>query len=206
MKKHISIFAFVFLVSSMGLAGKNLLNAVKKGDKKAVEEQYLNFIHNGNSSVLFYSLEYDFNENTYLVINFTGEPQKILLSHHQLTYGLRTYLTCGCGYKTNTLYLKNNPESTLFSCFKCHRLRYRSTVINTRSDHGQMLYLANKRAEIINMRENIPRPLYRSKWTKRFSRFVKLCVQAGMLDQVIGAEITMDAIKKYQSSSFRRIQ
>lgn len=174
--------------------------------KEPVEEEYLNFRHNGRPSALFYSIEYSFDENTYLVVTFNAEPQRILLSTRELPLGTRTYLTCGCGYKTNTLYLKNNPESTLFSCFKCHRLRYRSTVINTRSDHGQMLYLANKRIKLRDMRESIPRPLYRSKWTKRFLRFVKLSLQAGMFDQVRGAEITMDAIKKYQSSSFRRTQ
>lgn len=182
-----------------GLLKKDLRKA---RNKEPVQEEYLNFRHNGKPSVLFYSIEYSFDENTYLIINFNAEPQRILLTTRELTMGTRTYLTCGCGHKTNTLYLKN----TFFACFKCHSLRYTSTIINTRSDHGQMLYLANKRAEVINMRENIPRPLYRSRWTKRFTRFVKLCSQAGLLDQVIGAKITMDAIKKYQSSSFRRTQ
>ncbi len=167
----------------------------KARDKKPVGEEYLNFIHNGNSSVLFYSIEYDFEENAYLVINLNGEPQKILLSHHQLTYGVRTYLTCGCSKRTNTLYLKN----TFFACFDCHKLRYKSTTINSRSDHGRMLYMQNKRLELIEMRESIPRPLYRSKWTKRFIRFAKLCDKAGLFSQVKDAQTTMKAIQDYQS-------
>ena len=185
------------------LSTKLLRKDLKKArNREPVKEEYLNFRHNGKPSVLFYSIEYDFDGNTYLVINFNAEPQRILLATRELTFGTRTYLTCGCGYKTNTLYIKN----TFFACFKCSSLRYKSTLINSRSDHGRMLYLENKRAEVINMRENIPRPLYRSRWTKRFTHFVKLCSQAGLFREVIGAQITMNAIKKYQSSTFRRTQ
>lgn len=167
----------------------------KARENKPVEETFLNFTHNGNSAVLFYFIEYDFEGNAHLVINYTGEPQKILLSNHQLTYGMRTYLTCGCGKRTNTLYFKN----TFFACFDCHKLRYKSTTINSRSDHGRMLYLQNKRLELIEMRENIPRPLYKSKWTKRFKRFLKLCSQAGLFNQVRDAQTTMETIKAFQS-------
>ncbi|MFA5936668.1 MAG: hypothetical protein WC822_02185 [Candidatus Paceibacterota bacterium] len=178
------------------LSTKLLRNDLRKArENKPVEETFLNFTHNGNATVLFYFLEYDFNGNAYLIINYTGEPQKILLSHHQLTYGLRTYLTCGCGARVNTLYLKN----TFFACFDCHNLRYKSTTINSRSDHGRMLYLQNKRLRLIEMRESIPRPLYGSKWTKRFKRFLKLCGQAGLFNQVKDAQTTMETIKAFQS-------
>ena len=62
-----------------------------------------------------------------------------------------------------------------------------------------MLYQQNKRLELINMRESIPRPLYRSKWTKRFVRFIKLCDKAGLFREVKGAQTTMKAIQDYQS-------
>ncbi|HEY4513585.1 MAG TPA: hypothetical protein VJH06_03695 [Candidatus Paceibacterota bacterium] len=162
---------------------------------KPVESEYLNFVHNGKPSALFYSIEHSFDGNTYLVVTFDTEPQKILLSTRELPFGTRTYLTCGCSKRTNTLYLKN----TFFACFSCHQLRYKSTTINSRSDHGRMLYQQNKRLELINMRESIPRPLYRSKWTKRFVRFIKLCDKAGLFREVKGAQTTMKAIQDYQS-------
>jgi hypothetical protein len=62
-----------------------------------------------------------------------------------------------------------------------------------------MLYQQNKRLELIDMRESIPRPLYRSKYTKKFLRFLKLCNQSGLLNQVRDAQITMETIREYQS-------
>ncbi|MFA5932237.1 MAG: hypothetical protein WC793_02570 [Candidatus Paceibacterota bacterium] len=174
-------------------------NLQKARNKEVVQGEYLNFIHNGKPSVLFYSTEESCDGNTYLVVDFNGEPQKILLFERELTYGTRTYLTCGCGHKTNALYLKNIPGSTFFACFKCHCLRYKSTTINSRSDHGRMLYQQSKRLALLDMRESIPRPLYRSKWTKRFQRFLKLCNQSGLFNQVRDAQKTIEMIKEYQS-------
>ena len=178
------------------LSTKLLRNDLQKArNKEPVEGEYLNFRHNGKPSALFYSIEHSFDGNTYLIVTFDAEPQKILLSQRELTFGTRTYLTCGCSKRTNTLYLKN----TFFACFECSSLRYKSTTINSRSDHGRMLYQQNKRLELIEMRESIPRPLYRSKWTKRFVRFIKLCDKAGMFNQVRDAQKTMEVIREYQS-------
>lgn len=186
--------------SCFALNTKLLREALKKARyKEPVNEEYLNFIHNGKPSVLFYSIEHSSDDNAYLIINYDAEPQRILLATRELTFGTRTYLTCGCGLKTNALYLKNTPESTFFACFKCHSLRYKSTTINSRSDHGRMLYQQNKRLELLDMRESIPRPLYRSKWTKRFQRFLKLCNQSGLFNQVKDARTTMETIKTFQS-------
>src|SRR3989344_1957189 len=77
------------------------------------------------------------------------------------------------------------------------KLRYRSTTINNRSDHGRMLYQQNKRLALLDMRENIPRPLYKSKYTKKFLRFLKLCSKSGLFNQVKDAQTTMEAIKTF---------
>lgn len=167
----------------------------KARNGEPVNGEYINFLHNGRPSVLDYSIEYESDNNACLLVNFNGEPQKIELANHDLHFGARTYLICACGKRTNALYLKN----TFFACFKCHKLRYRSTTINHRSDHGRMLYQQNKRLQLIDMRESISRPLYRSKWTKRFSRFIKLCDKAGLFNQVKDAQTTMEAIKTFQS-------
>lgn len=177
------------------LSTKLLRNDLRKArDRESVEGEYLNFLLNGKPSVLYYSIEYS-DENAYLVVTAGEEPQKILLCTHELTFGTRTYLTCGCSKRTNTLYLKN----AFFACFECSNLRYKSTTINSRSDHGRMLYQQSKRLKLMDMRENIPRPLYRSKWTKRFLRFVKLCDKAGLFNQVRDAKTTIETIKAFQS-------
>jgi len=178
------------------LSTKILRSDLRKArNKEVVSEGYLNFLHNGRPSALDYSIEYGPDDNAYLVVNFDGNPQRILLSSHELHFGPRTYLSCACGHRTNALYLKN----TFFACFKCHKLRYRSTTINTRSDHGRMLYQQNKRLQLIDMREAIPRPLYKSKYTKKFLRFLKLCNKSGLFNQVKDAQTTMEAIKTFQS-------
>ena len=181
--------------SCFALTTKLLRTDLQKArNKGSVEGEYLNFVLNGRPSVFYYSIEYS-DENTYLVVTVGEEPQRILLSTHELTFGTRTYLTCACSYRTNALYLKG----TYFACFKCQNLRYRSTTISTTSDHGRMLYQQNKRLELIDMRESIPRPLYRSKYTKKFLRFLKLCNQSGLLNQGRDAQITMETIREYQS-------
>jgi len=119
-----------------------------------VEGEYINFTQDGKPSALDYSIEYNYDGNTYLVVNVGVEPQKILLSDHNLTFGTRTYLVCGCGARVNALYLKG----TFFACRNCHKLQYKSTTINTRSDHGAMLYQQSKILKLIDMREEIPRP------------------------------------------------
>lgn len=155
----------------------------------------MNFRHNGRPSALDYYIEYGLDGNTYLVVTVGEEPQKILLSEHQLNFGVRTYLTCGCGHRTNALYLKD----TFFACRKCQNLSYASTTINPRSDHGIMLYRESKRLKLITMREQIGRIFYKSKYTKRFERWLKLCKQAGLYSQIKDALELMEAIKRSQS-------
>ncbi len=178
------------------LSTKLLRKDLKKArNKELVEGEYLNFLLNGRSSVLDYSIEYNSDGNTYLVVNVDIEPQKILLSDRDLTFGTRIYLVCGCGARVNALYLKG----TFFACRKCQNLRYQSTTINNKSEHGMFLYRQSQRLKLIDMRADIGRIFYRSQYTKRFERWKKLCDQAGFVREVTDAENLMDAIKEYQS-------
>ena len=176
-------------------------NLLKKDLKKArqnepVENEFLNFRLNGRPAALDYSVEYDFSENAYLVIKFGPEPQKILLSTRELTFGIRSYLNCGCGSKVNALYLKN----TFFACRNCHHLSYPSTKLNNRSDHGRFFYQQNKRLELLDMRESISRVFYKSQYTKKFLRWLKLCNQAGLFRETVAAKKTIDAINEYKKN------
>ena len=159
--------------------------------KEPPEGKYLNFVHNGRSAALDYSIEHSFDENTYLVVNVSGEPQKILLSQRELKFGTRTYLTCGCGNKTNALYLKLG----YFACRKCQKMHYRSTNLNKTSEHGQFLFLQNRRIRLMEMREKMDRPIYKGRYTKRFMRWLSYCTRAGIFNEAIQAWEAMEAIK-----------
>lgn len=162
--------------------------------KQPVQDEYLNFLHNGKPSALNYSIDYFIDGNTYLVVTFNTEPQNILIATRDLTFGTRTYLVCGCGTRVNALYLKN----TFFACRNCHKLQYKSTTINNSSIHGRYLNEQAKRLRLAEMRAEIDRIFYRSKYTKRFMRFLKLCAQAGLFGPVKDATETMKAINNAQ--------
>lgn len=165
---------------------KKDLNRARGGE---TVDGYLNFLYNGKETVLDYSIEHE-NDTPYLVINFTAEPQKILLSEQELTFGTRVYLTCKCGDRTNALYLSKD----IFACRKCHKLRYESTTINRNSRHGKFLYQQRNILKIIAMRENMGRIFYKSQYTKRFKRWLGLCARAGLTKEVLDAQKLMWAI------------
>ena len=180
--------------NSFALSTKILRKDLQKARSKEPVEGYLNILIQGSPDVLDYKVEYE-DENAYLAVYFDAEPQKILLSHEELTFGTRTYLTCGCGLRTNALYLKDK----FFACRRCQSLGYSSNRINRSSDHGYMLYQNSRRLKLISMREEIDRIFYRSKFTKKFTRFLKLCEQAGLLGPVRDAKATIKAVKDFQA-------
>jgi len=181
--------------NTFALSTNLLKNDLRRARDKKPVEGYLNYRENGRPSALDYSIEYSFDGNTYLVVNVVAEPQKILLSYENLTFGTRTYLTCGCGQRTNALYLKLG----YFACRKCQKLGYRSTTINTTSDHGMFIHLQNQRLKLIELREGIDRIFYKSTYTKRFKNWLKLCAKAGLFGEIA------DAIKLSEAISKRKI-
>ena len=181
--------------SCFKLSTKLLRTSLQKARfREAVEGEYLNFVQDGKPSALDYFIEYSFDGNTYLVVNISTEPQKILLSDRDLTFGTRTYLVCGCEARVNALYLRG----TFFACRNCHKLQYKSTTINNSSVHGRYLNQQMKRLKLVEMRAEIDRIFYKSKYTKRFMRFLKLCAQAGLFGPVRDANETMKAINSAQ--------
>lgn len=174
---------------SMHLLKKDLY----KAQRKEPVEGFLNFLHNERPSVLDYSIEYG-DECTYLIISFNAEPQKILLSERELTFGTRTYLTCKCGCRTNALYLNKG----FFACRKCHKLRYESTAINCNSRHGKFLYQQRNILKLMAMRESMGRIFYKSQYSKRFKRWLELCARAGLNKEVSDAQKLMADINNGQ--------
>ena len=181
-----------FIENSFALSTKLLKKDLQKARRKeSVEGGYLNFVHDGRGRALDYEIEYLPDGATYLVIHIGEEPQKILLAERELTFGVRTYLSCGCGHKTNALYLKLG----YFACRNCQKLHYRSTNLNRTSEHGQFLFLQERRLRLMEMREKIDRPIYKGRYTKRFMRWLGHCSRAGIFNEAIQAWEAMEAIR-----------
>ncbi len=166
-----------------------LKEELRKAREKIPVEGYLNIAYNNKPSILDYRVEYE-DGGTYLVIDLDSEPQRILLSEHFLTFGTRTYLTCSCGCRTNSLYLSKG----FFACRRCHKLQYQSSTINRSTKHGNFLYKQSKILKIIEMRESMGRIFYRSEYSKRFTRWLSLCSSAGLLNEVADAKELILAI------------
>lgn len=167
-----------YFALTTGLLKKSLKKA---RDGELVEGEYVNYLERGRPSALDYSIERDFEDNVYLLINVTGEPQKIALFDRELNFGTRTCFICGCGRHVNILYLKLG----YFACRHCQMLRYKSTRINRSSDYGIMLFRENKRAELMDERDKITRPYYRGRYTKRFLLWMSHCIKYGLFDNLI---------------------
>lgn len=176
--------------NSFALSIHLLKKDIRRARRKEPVDGYVNFSYNGKQTALDYSIEY-VDDKPYLVINFVAEPQRILLSEQKLTFGIRAYLTCKCGYKANDLYLINE----IFACRKCHKLKYESTTINRNSRHGQLLHRTRQAIKIISKREGISRILYKSIYTKRFNRWTTLCAREGFVDNVEDAKKLLMDIK-----------
>ena len=178
------------LVENLFALSTHLLRKdLAKTRRKEPVEGFLNVVLDNNATVVDYAVEYE-GEETYLVVIFGVEPQRILLQDHQLTFGIRTYLTCSCGNRTTALYLHKG----VFACRKCHELSYTSTTINKTSKHGRFIYQQNQILRIMNMREDMSRIFYGSKYTRRFVRWLELCGRAGLTKEVEDAHELMEAI------------
>ena len=171
------------LIESCFCLSTNLLkkDLRKARNKEKVEGKFLNYRRDGRPCVLFYSVEYDFNDKAYLVVAVGAEPQRILLSEHWLTFGTRTYLTCACLKRTNALYLH---KSDFLACRNCHDLRYEVSTIHNKGDYGRVLYRANKRIRLVNMRADMSHIFYKNKYTRRFQKWLRLCEEAGLNSEV----------------------
>ena len=151
-----------------------------------------NVRNNGRSGILNYRLEYE-DGKIYLTVFADEIPQRIELVEHGLRYGERFYLLCGCGTRNNSLYLKGK----YFACRHCQKLTYKSTTINPRSDSGALFDQHNRLLKVMDYREAIGnRIFYRSKYTKKFNRFMKLCTRAGLYQEVIAALKLLEMINE----------
>jgi len=186
------------------LTTRDLKEALKKArDNEVVEEEPLNFIgSDGRPSALHYSIEYGWNNDKHLVIYIGPEPQKIPLHDRVLSFGTRTYLVCGCGRDCNALYLTGD----YFACRKCKMLRYESTRVNKNSDHAYMMWLYAKRLELMEMKASIKRFFYRGQFTKKYLRYIALCIKYHVYDEVESSEEIKKLLRDFQekhSNNFR---
>lgn len=131
------------------------------------------------------------NGDDYLVIGNTD--QRILISSQELYYGTRNYFRCDCGTRCSRLYLPHGKD--YFRCRSCHHLRYELSGINRSSAHGKLMYVTNRKIKLVNSISNITRPLYKSRYTKRYTSLLTLCQKVGFDNVVIDARNLMKAIQ-----------
>lgn len=172
---------------------KKALIMAKYGD--FVKDEPLNFRREGKGDALHYSIEQFPDGKDYLVLNYNGERQSVLLSYRDLKYGRMAYLTCPCGVITRALYLKGS----YFACRRCQKLHYRTTTINTTSDFGYLASQNEKRLRLMDLRESINRIFYRGDYTKKFKRYLELCRRLGLNKEVVSAQKLIDDIRKEKS-------
>lgn len=154
---------------------------------------YLNISNDGKPAIADYSIEYE-GEETYLIIYFDTEPQRILLSELELTFGMRFYFVCEkCECRTTALYLKDKT----FACRKCQGLQYASSFINRNTKHGRYIFQQSQINRIMDIRESMDRIFYRSQFSKRYKYWLKLCDRAGLVDEVRRANALMAGINGY---------
>jgi len=189
-----------FIENTFALTTNLLKKDLRKIRAKEPIDGYLNVMYNGKESALDLKVEYQ-EDQACLIVIFGPEPQRILLAEEILTFGTRTYLTCQCGCRTTALYLVDGT----FACRKCKKLKYASNAINTNSVHGKFIYQQTKILRIISMREKMSCIFYRSRYTKRFLKWLGQCGRVGLFDEVIRA-FELEEVVKAMNSKFRRSQ
>lgn len=136
----------------------------------------------------------DISRPAFLFVSVDGkEPQKLAWEEIDITFGERNYFYCPCGYRATKLYLP--PNGTEFLCRKCHNLRYELTVVNRKSIAGGVIYRMSRLRKLANNRASMSRIFYNGNYTKRFSRFLRLCDRAGLDSIVKGANDLKALIK-----------
>jgi len=133
-------------------------------------------------------------ESTFFVYSVDGnEPQEILISERELLFGTMNYFVCSCGKRCQKLYLPDG--ATELKCRACYKLVYELSTINRISKHGMFLYKTNRTLKLANQRMEMSRIFYKSRYTKKFQRFLKLCAKAGLSKSVESARELMESIQ-----------
>ncbi len=100
------------------------------------------------------NIRYTINKQVYIQnINFETES---------IRYGLRPYMQCKCGHRSNTLYLRPDMPYR-FACRRCNNLKYELTTINPKTKIGKYkIYLLHLR-KLDEAKIKINRLYYRGK-------------------------------------------
>ena len=134
-------------------------------------------------------------KSTFFVISIDGnDPQDILLSERELMCGTMSYFVCECGKQCLKLFLP--LDQTKLKCRACHGLTYELSTINRSSKHGLFLYRTNRTLKLADQRAEINRIFYKSQYTKRFQRFLRLCTKAGLHKNAEDAQKFIKAIQE----------
>jgi hypothetical protein len=151
-------------------------------------------------------IRYDFSEvgeEDFVLVTVEGyEQQRIVVDPFESYYGERNYFLCPkCGTRCSKLFLL--PGGHIFLCKSCHNLKYET--FNPSSAQGQLFLRTKKILKLIKVQENMtPRIWYKSQYTKRYLKFLKDCMEAGLTDIVEEAR-ALEAIIKANGSKIEQI-
>lgn len=182
----------ILVENSFALSTHLLKNDLRRTrEHKNGVEGLINISYENIQSVADYYIEYG-TEYDYLVIEYDEKEQRIKLAESELHFGPRSWFICDCDRLVSKLYLP--PHTTQFKCRHCYNLCYQSTRISRNSKHGKFLYKQSKMLKLIDIRESIGRVFYRSQYTRRFKRWLRLCDEAGLVAERKDADNLMSGI------------
>jgi hypothetical protein len=135
-------------------------------------------------------IRYDFvegDEDSFVLVTVAGYPQqRIAIDPFESYFGERNYFKCpGCDARCCKLFLL--PRGHIFLCKSCHKLKYET--FNPSSVQGRLFLRTKKILKLIKVQEDMtPRIFYKSKYTKRYLKFLKDCLKVGLVDIVKEAQ------------------
>lgn len=150
-------------------------------------------------------IKYDFDkagDDSFLLVTIDDyEQQRITIDPFETSFGERNYFKCPkCDARCCKLFLL--PKGHIFLCKSCHNLKYEA--FNSSSAQGQLFLRTKKILKLIKVQEDMtPRIWYKSKYTKRYLKFLQDCLKAGLIDIVKEAQ-ELEAIIKANSGKIER--
>jgi hypothetical protein len=172
-------------ILSLADLGKGLLRPVNEdteGFARPLDEQAVRQGKQGEAILTGrwgkLTLKYSVDLEESAMVNISGHYRNSLLVQDigldvgSISYGMRPYLLCPCGYRANKLYL--SPRQYSFLCRRCAGLYYESTTINRSSTVGSLGYMLNRLLKLDEQKAKVKRVIYAGKYTKKADRIVKL--------------------------------
>lgn len=127
------------------------------------------------------------------------EPQRLAIEWIALNFGYGAYFECSCGFRASKLYLV--PHGNKFACRMCQKLKYRKSSINPNSVAGRAIYKFDRMNKLADTRANMRGIFWKGTYTRRYTRFLAQCSDAGLHGVVRDARELAEIVKAYGTST-----